>query len=141
MAWLRTAPDDGKGKAKRRAPIEEFAEKGVEPDMPPCDALYLTEYLLEVGPVMSGAMGPIVVTQQEIAKYQSNMGIELLPWEVRAIRRASGAYLDQMMACREGHQAMPWRDHMGEEQRSNVGNALKSALAGLRVRPKPGRKR
>ena len=74
--------------------------------MPECGALYLVEYLIELG-----------VTQGEqslewcsIESWQHQCGIELQPWEVRFVKRLSEAYLGESHAARDPDAEAPWAD-------------------------------
>ena len=44
---------------------------------------------------MSGGMGECQLTHGELRAWQDNTGIQLLPWEVRAVRQLSLEYLIQ----------------------------------------------
>lgn len=64
--------------------------------MPPLAAgRYLLAYLWEIGPTLSGGMGDGPITHGEIAAWQSNMGIDLQPWEAALLRRLSLDHLCQ----------------------------------------------
>lgn len=79
------------------------------PPMPECDAPYLIEYLYDVGPTLSSGAGPIPLTEQEIAAWQTNTGIDLLPWESRVLKRLSREFLSQMHASEKRDCPAPWR--------------------------------
>lgn len=77
--------------------------------MPPVEAgNYLVDYLFEVGPVMSGGMGAMVVTHEELQAWQRNTGIDLQPWEARGLRRLSAEYLGESRRGEDPHCPPPW---------------------------------
>ena len=63
--------------------------------MPSIDTPHLIEYLYEIGPTLSGAMGESPLTHEELRAWQENTGIELQPWEVRLLLRLSRDYLTE----------------------------------------------
>lgn len=76
--------------------------------MPEVRADYLLGYFFEVGPVMAGGMGPAPITQQEIAAWQANTGVELRPWESRVIRQLSADYITELHKAEDPDRAAPW---------------------------------
>lgn len=76
--------------------------------MPPVDAGYLIGHLWEIGPAMSGGMGPAVISHQDIAAWQDLIGIELQPWEARALRRLSRDYVAELHRAEKADAAAPW---------------------------------
>ena len=81
-----------------------------EPDMPPCDALYLVGYLFEIGPTLPAGMGEGPLTHGEIASWQSNTGVRLESWEARLLRRLSLDYLNESYKARARDCPAPWGD-------------------------------
>lgn len=55
------------------------------------DGSYLLAHFWSVGPTQ----GDSVITSGELRDYQSNMGIELSPWECKTLRRLSVDYLNE----------------------------------------------
>lgn len=77
--------------------------------MPPVEwGGYLLGYLWEVGPTMPGANGPVMVSHQEMAAWQSGVSIRLRPWEQRLLRELSGEYIAQHFKAKEPQCAAPW---------------------------------
>jgi hypothetical protein len=86
-----------KGKARR-------AQYGDSVTMPECGALYLVEYLIELG-ITQGEQS---LEHVEIESWQHLCGIELQPWEVRFVKRLSEAYLGESHAARDPDADAPW---------------------------------
>jgi len=105
-------------------------ERGVEPDFPECDAIYLANYLWEVGPFDQGGMGPSAVTHSEIRAWQDNVGVELTSWEARTLRALSEAYLGETIRAKSPSCQPPWSVVPIEEKRKDLPKIIKSVLRG-----------
>jgi hypothetical protein len=91
-----------KKKTERKSRLQAIQDKGKEPDLPDVDVgFYLINYLFDIGPVMPAGMGVDRISQSEIRAWQVNTGIELRPWEVRALRRLSGEYAAEAQRATE----------------------------------------
>lgn len=66
-----------------------------EPNWPEIQMRYLVDLLFEAGPVMSGGMGPAMLSELELQAFQNNRGIVLQPWEVTMLRRLSKEWLEE----------------------------------------------
>lgn len=73
------------------------------------DYEYLRHILEDLGTTMPGVNGPEPLTYQEIDSYVRLTGVELTPQEVFAIRRASSAYIDNLLKGEDPHAAAPWQ--------------------------------
>lgn len=111
-AWLYTAPDKAAGD-KDPAPavsrLQSLRAYLKEPDFDPelpdeGTAAYLLDHFWNVGPTT----GDHVITQDELAKYQSNAGIELSPWECATLRRLSIEHINESQRARENDCSAPW---------------------------------
>jgi hypothetical protein len=94
LAWLNTAPRvdhkvDPEAKAVTR--VKKLKVDDGPINLPPNPADFITDWLMEIGPIM----GDRPISEQELAAWQSNSGIELDAWEARTIRRLSKAFLSQ----------------------------------------------
>lgn len=76
-------------------------ERGLKPAIPPNSAPHITEWLFDMGPVLSGGMGMSRLEWRDIRAWQDQMGIELAPWEARLIRALSGTYLSMAMDAKD----------------------------------------
>lgn len=72
--------------------------------MPECSALYLVEYLIELGVTY----GEQAVPYSEIESWQRQSGVELQPWESRVVKQLSEAYLSESHAARDPDAKSPW---------------------------------
>lgn len=112
---------------------------GIEPKFPRCILYYLIEYLSEMGPCNESGMGLTPLTHLEMRAWQQNSGIDLTPWEVRALRRASVAFRNQTHKARDRNAPPPFdSDQIGDwKQRAmelNMRNFFAGAKAGSRVK-------
>lgn len=79
------------------------------PPLPPIEwGEYLVEILFKRGPVMSGAMGPVSMSDVDLRAYQDNSGVELLPWEIDLLLRLSREYLDESQKASKHFAPAPW---------------------------------
>lgn len=76
--------------------------------MPPCAALYLVDWLFEIGPVMASGMGCVPLTHGEIEAWQHNTGIGLEQWEARMLKKLSLIYLAETQAAAAADYPAPW---------------------------------
>ena len=81
-----------------------------EPEMPPVSdaALYLVEYLFEVGPATNTGMGYTAISFSELDSWSRVMGLALLPWELRFLRKLSREYASEFYVSREANRPAPW---------------------------------
>lgn len=89
-------PEGDKSKLPVKSRIARLREgakdEDFEPDMPdPGDAAYLLAHFWRAGPTE----GDRAITSGELRHYQTNMGIELSPWECEVLRRLSLDYLGE----------------------------------------------
>lgn len=90
--------------------VEDAFRAEFMPDMPPLDAgRYLIDYLMDVGPVMSGGMGPAPITSADLVPWCEETGLRLQPWESKFIRRLSREYLAESQKAAERKCPPPWR--------------------------------
>lgn len=95
-AWLNAVPEKSKGDKSEgpgKARIERIEALGVDAPMPEADAAYLLTYFWEVGPTVAGGMSGAPVCDQRLAYWMQNTGIQLQPWETRALISMSKAYV------------------------------------------------
>lgn len=82
----------------------------MEPELPEVVCQYLLGYFMEIGPVAAGGFGVAPVSHAEIEAWQRNTGIRLDPWEARAIRRASVAFVRTSHEAADENAEAPWAD-------------------------------
>lgn len=91
------------------------------PELPPAGVgAYLIAYLFEVGPTLTGAMGPIPLTHEELRAWQDDMGLQLAPWECRFLRRLSVEYMAELHHAEKPDRPAPWINPDDVEYRANV---------------------
>lgn len=64
------------------------------PDLPDGCSMLWRDFIAMHGARGSTGFGPMRITWADLDAFQRVMGIRLAPWELEAIRRADGAYLE-----------------------------------------------
>jgi hypothetical protein len=95
--------------------------------MPPIDyeVRYLTDYLFEAGPVMSGAMAAAPLTHIEIQAWSQLSGIELSPWEARTLRQLSCEHIVESSRASKPDCPPPWSPKAEQIDRPAVAKKIK----------------
>lgn len=119
--WLNATPKDAK--SKRIEDIEKLL--GHAPRMPECDALYLYEYLLEIGPTEGNAK----LSSREILAWMQCTGVELSAWEFRTVRALSGEFLAESERSFDPNAIAPWADPALANTKYTTNRNLATALA------------
>jgi hypothetical protein len=77
--------------------------------MPELDAAgYLWGFLGSAGITEPGPNGPIPVSWASLEGWQRCNGLQLRPWEVRAMRSASSAFVSEWYAAQDLARPAPW---------------------------------
>lgn len=108
-------------------------ERNEAPLLPPNPAPYLTDWLFEIGPTQANGMGEGRIGWREIEAWEGRMGIELMPWEAKLLRRLSGEYADERYEAKKPDRIAPFtgtRDDI-EDRRAMVDRKITAAFAGL----------
>lgn len=84
--------------------------------MPPVSAPHLIDWWLDLGPASSGGGGEAPLGWQDMVAWQQITGIELHPWEARAIRRMSQAWLGEGHRAKKPDCPAPWTLRETEEE-------------------------
>lgn len=82
---------------------------------------------------MAGGMGPAPLTAQELVAWQQGSGVVLRPWEFRALRNASRAYVHETL---EENSEPPWADGVVMADDAVVQERVRRLLDRLAM-PKP----
>jgi hypothetical protein len=108
--------------------------RGESPLLPVNPAPYLTEWLFDLGPSSASSMGEAPVGYQDMAAWQAIIGVELLPWEARTLRRLSGEYLVGRHAAEDQACPPPYAGEIDDvvAKRRHVARQVKSAFANLK---------
>lgn len=77
--------------------------------MPQCQAFYLIEHLFDAGLTM----GDKPITHGELESYQRNIGIKLVPWEIKSLKSLSEAYLAESRAATDKDAETAWDEAPG----------------------------
>lgn len=111
--------------------------QGVQPDMPQVEATHLLDYLFEVGPTMAAGMGAAPVTFGELDAWCNRVGIDLSPWESRALRQLSRNYVDESYKAEKRDCPPPWTPKdMTEENRAAVSRQVEMSLRAIALAQK-----
>lgn len=94
----------------------------------------LLQHFLEAGPCSHGAMGPVPLQWAELAQWQRLTRTPLHPWQARALRQASAAYVGQLHDAAAPDCPPPWSTEPDDADRDRVARQVRNALGG---RPQP----
>lgn len=98
--------------------------------MPPNPAPHIFDWLLDIGPAISGAMGDGPIEWRDMAAWEHHTGIELDPFEARTIRRLSRAYLAQRYDAKKPDCPPPYRVAIDAPVETEVDRQFKAMMAG-----------
>lgn len=135
LAWLNAVPDAGteqrslakasEPEEKRKSRFQALKDEGKEPRLPWIDGgEHLVLWLMEVGPAASSGMGMERISYREIGEWQRLCGIPVQPWEVRALRRLSGEYIQQSEISRDPLCPQPWLEELPDDDRAQVSDKI-----------------
>jgi len=122
-AWLIAVPDK-----QEKSRLQQQIDAGNEIKLPEVTAPYLLQHLFDIGPTYPGAMGAVGLPFSEIESWQRQSGIELLPWEIQAIRNASIEYASQLAASHDPECPSPSK--VVEQDPVKLSKHIKSILRG-----------
>lgn len=146
LAWLQAVPEppetagkkpprkQGKPDKSRMQLMQDLGQDLPIPD--PGPAAYLVGYLFEAGPVEQGGKGAVPLTQKELRCLMDNIGIELQPWEVQALRRLSAEYASASHQATAHDAPPPYTSAPEPDRRTAVDKALRNVF-GARATPIP----
>lgn len=116
--------------------------EGIFPELPPNPAPYLSDWLFEIGPSVPAGMGAGPIGWRDMEAWQSVVGVALLPWEGRLLRRLSAEFLDQSQKAKSIECPAPWApDRDDTLNREAVGRKVGNALKALALAQRKGGKR
>lgn len=112
---------------------------GIKPALPENPAPYLTDWLFEIGPGLPTGNGMVEMGWQMIAEWQSVMGVALLPWEAKILRRLSRDFVAQWHESRDPDCPPPYQDRKRMAQnRDAVSRKVGGILGGRSPQRRPG---
>lgn len=133
VAWLNAIPNDAKGKRADKSRLQARRERGDAIPLPEVAFTYLTDWLFEIGPVVSGGMGDGPVGYRDIAAWQDITGVIVQPWEARTIRRLSQAYLAGLRKAEAHDCPMPYVGAADvADARESIDNKIRAAFGSLK---------
>lgn len=103
--------------------------RGETPTLPPIAHKHLVSWWLEIGPTSPGAMGDAPLSVRQIADDMEVLGVTLDPWEARAIRRMSSAFVSQRHDARKPGCPAPYSE-VPQEARDKVSDQF-AAMMGV----------
>ena len=94
--------------------------------------------LADCGVFSAGAAGGVVLSWADLHAWQCATGRRLPPWQQRALRTASAAWLAQSRQAKDADCPAPWqsREHIASN-RGSVENKLRGAMRLLAAPPRP----
>ncbi len=88
--------------------IKRMKENSEEPMMPENPAPYLTDWLMDIGPSVQGGMAEAEIGYRELQAWQDVIGVELMPWEARILRRLSKDFCSERQRARKPDALAPY---------------------------------
>lgn len=85
--------------------------------------------LLDLGLCTAGGMGPAPLGWADLAHWQRLTGEPLQPWQARALRQASAAYVTQLADAADPGCPAPWANALAEDDRKTVARQIGAALS------------
>ena len=76
--------------------MEQIEEDGGALELPTLSMPYLWAHLQDAGLCAQSGMGPVPLPSTELQAWSQGTGTALAPWEFRALRAASRAYVAQL---------------------------------------------
>jgi hypothetical protein len=80
-------------------------------------------------------MGPVPLQWAELAQWQRLTSAPVQPWQARALRQASAAYVSQLHESSAPDCPPPWSTEPDDDDRSRVDRQVRAAFGG-RARPR-----
>lgn len=83
---------------------------GITPPLPENPLPYLTEWLMEIGPIVPVGMGTGPIGWRDLAAWQEVTGQRLQPWEATLLRRLSAEFSTAQHRAEAADCPAPWVD-------------------------------
>jgi len=130
-AWLNAVPEKAKQPRIKSRP---------DAQLPPLLAAdHVIQILFEVGPVKSGGMGAVALSDLDLLAWQANQALDLTTWECRTIIELSRLYAGCSEEYKSPRAGPPWVlpvDRGDVEKLTKASDAMASWLK--RMAKKPG---
>ena len=88
--------------------MERANEKPDFPELP--FRAYLVEWLMDVGPVMQGGMGPVALSHLEIRAWADNVGLRFDGDEPQWLQKMSAVYAGELSESSGKNTPQPFRE-------------------------------
>ena len=85
-------------------------------------------YLQELGIVQPTGMGSARISHTEMLAWALLKGIELQPWEVRALRAMSGAFISEQQEAADPNRPPPWSQEAPVEEKTRIAQHIRNVL-------------
>jgi len=107
--------------------LASFRGEGEECVDLPYQLAHIWTYLLEVGPVSAGAMGPVPLSFLEIESWKNQSGIRLSYWETLLLRHCSQEWMSAQYTARKPGAIPPWTlsNQSSPDRRKQVADRLR----------------
>ena len=118
-----------------RSRASQLLDDGAPLPLPPVGdaALGLWRHLLDAGPCVDGGMGRTALSWAELRAWQLGAAQPLAPWQLRALRQASQAWVGEHAAAAKPDAPAPWQAVPSAVERGIVRDKVR-ALFGSRAR-------
>lgn len=114
---------------RQKTRAEKIEESGGRPLMPDVgEVAYVVAYWQDAGMVATGGMAPARLSSTEVATWAAGCGVTLAPWEFRALRDMSSAYLAELMNGENPETPPPYGDPVQEFDREALGKRITGEL-------------
>jgi len=130
LGWLHATPKSKTDEETKETRQATLTKDGGEVVYPPCELMYMVDYLFSCGPVLSGAMGALPLNHQEIYAWQRNMQVRLCPWEVNSLKEMSRQYLSELIQSDKHDSPPPWIPEVDFESGERLAEKVKNVLRG-----------
>ncbi len=113
-------------------------QRGETPILPSVPFPHLAKWWLEIGPTQAGGMGEAVIGWQEMAAWERVTGLKLGPWEARAIRSMSSAFVSMRQDARKSGCPAPFAEDP-EQIQQRVDAQFAQMMKAFAQKPKSGK--
>ena len=117
--------------------LEQLKAQGIIPQYPENPAPWLTARLMEIGPTEDTGQGPAQLSWRELRHWQDQMGVELLPWELRMLRRLSLDWKNESLRAVKKKARAPTAEMTQEMRRKLISDQVDAMFGAMAAAPPP----
>ena len=115
-------------------------QDGQDINLPDCSAPFIVSQLLEIGPVIAGAMGVSPIDWRDLHAWQCVTGVPLPPWQSKMLVELSREYVAFSRKAEKADCPPPWAE-ISDDRRQSVDRAIRIGFRALMAsKPKSKRK-